>query len=72
MEKIPTFCPRHLRILGSPVQGIVPEHAKPWMLGNVPTLPEGEDHNQDQNTTSQSESEILWSGSDDDNLSETY
>lgn len=45
LEDTATSHPRHVRVLGSPVQKTPPEHAKPWMILSPPASsaePEGE------------------------------
>lgn len=48
IDNTPTTHPRHPRLLGSPVARPVPEHAKPWMLADPPSMPEEDDHTESQ------------------------
>ena len=57
IENMPTTHPRHHRVLGSPIVTPVPEHAKPWMLAEPPSLSEEESQADSHNICSESESE---------------
>ena len=43
IEKTPSSHPRHIRVLGSPVEKSAPENAKPWMIASDERQPERSD-----------------------------
>ena len=69
LEKTASTHPRHLRVLGSPVQMSRPEHAKSWMFVDPPLIPDEDNANEDGSGIE----DIISEGSDNEDAeSVTY